>query len=467
MGYYLRPIKMEKLRHNLPFEPIVLNNLPLYTVKDREALHNLIITTYGKDVNSIEPIPSCYCGGMMSTNLYGKTCDFCNQRVQFRYEQRLVPHLWFEVPEAIGQMFTPVAWAVISSSMTFSGWDPLYYFCTVAGYEPKADKAKAIVRKAKAFGIERGMRWVMRNLDMFLEFIISCSGDKNNELRTFILNNRDALVTTCLPIPSKVSFIIERTALADWAKNAPLRQIMEAVTSVMSLDGNVSVRRLENKVAAMNKNIADYFISMAGEIGQKHNILRDTVFSGRTSYTLRGVITSISEPHEFDTIRIPMPQAIVMLRFIVYNHLVNRYGYTDATATAFIESNTAKPCELMVKIMNDILAETPGGRGIYCLATRYPSLDPASTQRLRITGYANNIRLSTLVLYGPNADFDGDEITLAITLDQEYNELFTRQSPWYSIDSFSKVFTLTKNTAMPKLTCNVWANYIQEEKSCE
>ena len=56
---------------------------------------------------------------------------------------------------------------------------------------------------------------------------------------------------------------------------------------------------------------------MAGEIGQKHNILRDTVLVEERAIRYVVLLPPFQNHTSLITIRIPMPQAIVMLRFDV------------------------------------------------------------------------------------------------------------------------------------------------------
>lgn len=469
-GLYLEPVHANKIFSELPIEPIILNNFRSTTTSMREVIHNMLITTYGKKVMSIDPVPSCYCTNLKGVQLLNQQCDICNQRVLKRHEHGLISYVWFESPDGTETLISPVAWNMLSAPISTGKWDGLLWLLTTKGNLPRDATAKQKAAKALRSGLKRGLHENLANPEKMFEFIISNASpasngtkpSKRDELAEFIERFKHTFFSTRLALPTRASFIIEKTETTDWANSEPMGLIMEAVSSCLAAANETNPEKATNRSVTACKYLADYYKAMFSVVGKKGKMLRGMHFGGRNNYTIRAVITSMSEPHDYNTMHIPASQAIVALEIQIRNILINKLGFSDTEAVNFIRRNTRKPSAEMMEILEHLVSLTENGKGFPVLATRYPSLDPASTQLFYVNGFTERgIRISNITLKGPNADFDGDEYTLQILTDMEIIRMFKAMSPHFSFINYSKPDSVTANISMPKQIAGIWANYIR------
>lgn len=88
-------------------------------------------------------------------------------------------------------------------------------------------------------------------------------------------------------------------------------------------------------------------------------------------------------------------------------------------------------------------------------------------QRLYITKVKtdvniNSISISVLIIKGPNADFDGDEMNMMLINDKITHERFSRYAPHQSTISIARPYELSGNLAMPSQVVTTIANYLYE-----
>ncbi len=157
--------------------------------------------------------------------------------------------------------------------------------------------------------------------------------------------------------------------------------------------------------------ISDYYKQFYREyISPKEGIFRHHIFSTRTHFTFRAVISSLTSPHRYDEIHIPWGVAVGLFKIHLLNKLKST-GIEHNDAIGFIYQCVNKKHPLMEKMLDELIEESPN-KGIPCLFNRNPTLLMGSIQKLTITKIKKDINDNTIglpiLLTGLyNGDFDG------------------------------------------------------------
>lgn len=398
---------------SLKFKPIILNDVPAHTKKERDALRDLIITTYDQ-ADSLDTIPSCACGELSYGYNLGQFCNSCGTRVTSPVEQEIESTVWFRSPPGIRGLVNPLLWMILSNYFSGSNYNVIHWFCNPTMEDPPETNKKAtgIMERFKRSGIPRGLNSFIDNFDNLIDVMASAvDGKARAELVPFLIKYRDRFFPQYLPMPSKIAFVLENTATGTLA-DTTMREAIDAAWTVASLDKETlgNTRTLERKMAGMINSLSSYYKEMLGDpFSKKEGWLRNTVFGiPRMPFSFRSVIVSESGVHDYEEIKIPYAQAVTVFKVHLLNKLHAR-GMSHREAWRYIETHTANadPIRdpLLEELLYELFREAPGGRGIWCLFIRYPTLEYMSIQALRVNGVTDNVStLSVLCLVGCNAD---------------------------------------------------------------
>jgi hypothetical protein len=175
------------------------------------------------------------------------------------------------------------------------------------------------------------------------------------------------------------------------------------------------------------------------------------------------VISSITEPHEYDEIHIPWGIATSVLRIHVLNKLLKR-GYDVNRAIEFINVHAQKYNKELDDVFKELIAESPN-RGIETISQRNPSLERGSVQLTRITKVKTDpniptVSISILIVKGLNADFDGDAINFSLAIDNYVADAYKNLEPHKSVFSLDEPFKVSSNLSMPKPVISTISNFI-------
>ena len=465
------------LFHSLKVQPIILNDVPAQTKEERETLNRLIMTTYN-NTDTLESIPMCSCGHMAHGYNLGVMCPYCGTRVEATTDREIESTVWLRAPDGIKSLVSPLLWMVLSKVMTTSKFNVLTWFCNPnAEYPPiKNRQATKLVKKLEKLkvdkGIVRGLNSFHDNFEMLIPAIISAipaKGSKREDLANFMTKFRKLYFPHYLPMPNKMAFVMEVTATGTYTDIPAIREAIDAARTITSLDAESlsNIRRLEGKVTSVLDSLAKYYFHMFGDpFSKKEGWLRQTVYGTRMGFSFRSVITSggVSTPEDYETIQIPYPQAVTMFKVHLLNKL-NKEGYNYLKAWEYIDQHTQKRDPLLERLLYELFKEAPGGDGVWALFIRYPTLARASIQALRINGVRDNsTTLHVMVVAGPNADFDGDQLSGCIALSNEMIEDFSYFRPHYGIHSFSRHRRFNNNMKLPDVDIDVLTHLLEWEE---
>lgn len=420
--------------------PILLDQLDLETIEDRNMLESLTMTRYDT-VDVMEADAKCGCGHLGYDNV-GAICLKCNTMVTTHHDQDMKPNLWVSVPEVIGSTLSPLVWYLLSRPLTGKKYNVLRW-CLDSSFpapDPTNKTATAIVNRFIACDYQRGMRYVEQEMDKLLDVAYKSCGSRQaaEELGYFMEVYKDNLFTSHIPIPSKVYFAIENTAYGTYYDKT-IGAAMEAIYSAVGLHSEKNTKKLEKRFTSILNNLLKYYEEIvANTLSKKKGWLRRVNFGTRMNFSHRDIVTSEHGLHISDEIRIPYSQMVVMLEPLLRVALVREHGFNYSEAKAYIMTHTTDDDPLLWGILEGFIDDTPVvpkslasvyvlrgpcgtpelkhldstlktreriGGGIRDALTRYPSLTRMSTGGFRIVGMTSSeIRLSVLSLVANNCD---------------------------------------------------------------
>lgn len=407
---HLRIVSHDEKFAQLTRPPIIVNHLDVETSEGRELLQSLLYTRYEGD--SLNVLPTCDCGEFKGNYLKGVYHKACNSVVQSVTERALESTLWIECPKGVTALINPAVWTILSNSFTTSGCNILEWLCNPQ-YQPPGNVPE-ILSRVEALELPRGYNAFHDHFDEIMEVLFRNKIPKGvirqqEDLWLFIQQNRDKIFSKYLPIPSKIGFILESNSVISYA-DLTMTLAIDALKTIASIENSVkplTQRGRESRTLKAITQLSKYYVEFAGStLSGKPGIFRKHVFGGRPHWTGRAVITSISEPHDYEELHLPWSLAVQLFKVHLSNKLLKR-GYTPLEIQRLYAQYTNAYHPVLDELFKELIKEAPNGLGIPCIFQRNPSLARASAQRFYIRKVKtdpeiNSVSLSVLVLSGPN-----------------------------------------------------------------
>lgn len=393
-------------------KPVIINDLPYTTERDKEEIRELTITQLTSDTISIIPTCGGTCKKTRGKWALGRVCTHCGNVVRSIIDDSAKSLLWMRAPEGIRALISPVAWQMLSSYFTKNNHDAIQYL-TDSAYAPTS-RRPAEMEKLDARNHERDLNYFIDNFDDIIEDLMMIFPEKNNrpyaDLRWWIKAHRDCIFTKYQPLPSKNLFITDKTILGIYMEDS-VEDALDTIYHFVSIDLEFydrSPRVVANRTARVLARQAAFFHSyISSNFQPKPGHLRRHVFGSRSQYAGRGVISSVTGDHRNDEVHIPWRIAIPMHQHALMGKLM-RYGYNFNGALGYLLRHVAVYDELMHEFTQELFDEAHGGRGPVHLLHRNPTLQQGSMQRyfgkLKTDPSDPCIGMSILTVVAPNAD---------------------------------------------------------------
>lgn len=404
-----------KMFHDLPVEPIIANNLPIATKQDREHLNNLLLTKYEGD--SLTNAPQCQCGNLHGINHVGKICEVCGDVCETMLNRPVYPMVWLSTPPLVKKYIQPAAYLALHSVMKVDGCHDLHWLID-SSYQPTNGKVSVRCRRLEAAGVQRGINFFYDNYDFIMRKYaeVWVTRSRNIAKENFIkfaemtIRNKDSIFCDYLPMPSRTGFVLESNETGSYLERY-IPQAIDALLTIVSINGTNmehNERAQERRVVKAISKLAPFYHTYIQKIGGgKYGLTRKNVISSKMNFSARSVITSITDPHEYDELHVPWTLALSLFRLHLTNLLLKR-RFTPRQIFQIFFSSAKSYNPLMGDLLDELL-RLAGPEGIPVLFQRNPSLKRLSMMYLYIRHFIKNprinaTRLSVLVLRGCNAD---------------------------------------------------------------
>lgn len=436
--------------------PTFVNDLDQNDVASRERLNELLLTTYESDV--LESVPTCQCrqlrGGTTDKNLI---CPNCNHPISIPAEREIESSLWIRAPDNVRTLLHPLLLGYLDRFFGSAGGSYVQYVMDPY-YKPR--KRTIPMLEFDKTNHRRGLNYFVDNFDVVFDFMlyesaINKTRKQKDKFRNFILSHRNKLFTWALPIPSKITFIVELTATGKFG-DGNMASALDAVRTIGSISSGIEPLRetqLESKAFRACLQLTNFYDAQYSKtLSPKAGWFRRHVFGSRPAFSFRAVISSLSERHRYNETHLPWSLAVSLFKQHLRNKLQSR-GFSPSQSNKYIQDHieTYSPLldELFTELINEATEQSKreaqrkalpfmGGLvsmyqekgmtkeledlqafnsalpqeleydiGIPCIIQRNPSLKRLSAQRFFITKIKkdpsiNTISLSVLVLKGPN-----------------------------------------------------------------
>lgn len=446
--------------------PMFLNDLQAYTKEERRNLKELIVTTY-RDADVMSSIPSCLCGKSRNGYQLGEIATCCNTEVSTVTTRKMQSDIWIRKPESAAPFITPIAWGRLLKYGHTSKFNAIEWFANPNKPNPPTTHQASmnLMNKLLALDIPRGYNNLVKHLDVVIDAL---EGNiprwQRAEYRMFFERNRKKIFTRYVPIPSRITFIIEETAVGNYYDSA-MNACMDAAMLAVDIETVRDQRKLEGHVATILTNLSSYYDMVIKEfISKKPGWLRQLRYGSRMDYTFRNIITCQFEPHDYHDIQVPYDLSVTILTPHLMNKLVNKHDMSYRQAYDYIEQHTKKKDKLLESLLFELIEDSPE-HGLAIAITRYPSLARTSTQGFKVTGFTTDYtRYSSLATVGPNADFDGDILSGAFMVDLDSSERAKMLDGVYDIHSVTDPGKIKGNVKLPDTVVTQLFNAINNEE---
>lgn len=408
-GIILDTVNYPSLLNSLRVPPIFVNDLDRRVQEHAELLDRYLLTNY--ETATFTMIPSCECGKLVGGYLRGKTCPECHSEVLAHTETPIQSNLWLHVPEGIPAFISPIVYNELTSAFESNKIDVIRWVADVH-YKANFD-GHPVISYLKAMGVKRGYLYFLENFWMIIDLLLekrvyTSNSDKRAHIKQWLMDHQDDIFTPVLPLPNRVSLVVEKTVTGRYSELSKFGGGVEAAMTIASLK-----TRIEPASIAIKESVTIKSIILLAEhaknqykfgLGRKEGFIRKHICGTRMPFTARNVITSLHGIHEYDELHIPWAQAIGLLRL----HLTNKFlkaGYTPNEISDILMGHVNKYHPEIDRYLKELIAESKF-KGIPVVFNRNPTLLRSSIQQFYITKVKsydigdNTISLSCLTLAG-------------------------------------------------------------------
>jgi len=420
--------------------PIIINKIP-YT----SNYMNDIIKTIADSREDHSLIASCECKNLVGNFYEGLRCPKCNTIVKGSIESSAINDIWIEIPPEIKGVMNPQIYAILRE--WFKSGSSTYHLDNIF------DVTSPLKEEFKDHIKGRGFNYFYDNFEYIMNFFMyifpktANSKSKNHDIiKIFLEKNKDKIWCTKLPLLSSILQPITSEGHSLKYVNKNIKTILSSIIDlidirVMKKTSPVTLHTLEKIMYDIYSKYLEYSTyTKVNKLAQKTGVMRQHIFGTRLHFTFRSVIVPIVEPHEGDELHIPWKIGINCLKYHIMNILINRRGYSMKDAYAKIIKAFNKYDFEIDQIIQLLIKECPY-KGFPVAFNRNPSLNISAIQLLFITkvkprlsekqyqeatleelnAYIHDeaIGFSTMIVKGPNADYDGDEMNGSLIFEMD------------------------------------------------
>jgi len=471
MGVHLEPEDLESAFNTLTEPPIIANYFNTDTKEGMEEVNRLLYTKYAGD--SLGSVPRCFCGHLEGEFKRNRICPKCFVQVENPVDRKIETKVWFETPRNISAFINPVSFAILAKAMKDKSINCLMWLCDPKYVVPHNRNTSPMLRRLLMANIPRGINAFYERFDEIMEicFPISKAGynERIHEIRSYVTMYRHLIFTRHIPMPSNVSFVIESNDTGVYTDLTMAKAInaMRIITSIHNSAFRMGQREVESRVARANEELAEFYkIYTFKVLGRKKGIFRHHVFGGRSAFSARAVITSLSAPHHYQEVHLPWSLSVQLLSEHIKSKLLNVHNFTPRQIDELLAKSVLNFDPLINMIINQLIAESPF-MGIPILLQRNPSLKRGSAQLFYVTKVKTDprdytISMSVLTLKAPNADFDGDELNIILILDKDMHDKLSRLQPHLGTLDLNRPRRISSNLSMPAPVLSTICNWLEQ-----
>lgn len=402
---------------------MILNDFDDTSIDQKDRLNKIIYTIRG-DVFS--NVPQCECGNPDIKGRYniGVICPKCGTPVVEQMATTLEPLTWIRAPKGIAPFMNPKVWYMLTQAFIVKKTKfSIIHYLADPTYNPETrteiDEWHAkFLYELEQNGINgRGWNYFVSNFDRIIEVIFNNqifkksakSYDEYRPLYELIQTHRSIIFTNYLPIPNRSLLLIEENESGMY-RDKDMDLMLDAIRNMVGIDlfeKRYSPRVKENRTVRTVDLLSRYYAEFERMNAKKEGIWRRHIFSNRSPFTARGVISSITDEHNYDEIQYPWGIAVAQLKYHIHNKLFKK-TFNVNKQLQYLNRYSLEYHKDLDDIFKELIDECPYP-GIPVNFTRNPVLLIGSTQTLYMSKVKTDINdttigLSILVVKPYNAD---------------------------------------------------------------
>jgi hypothetical protein len=471
MGIYFGLVNFDEAFKQLKKEPIILNDIKFYSEEERETMIQKFLTQYSSDV--ISSLPQCECGELVGEYLVGQICPKCGTQVISSNETDIEPLFWLRRPQGVEKLVNPTIWTMLRENFKYKNMSLIDYLTDTLIPEPNGKVG--IIDTLRENNIQRGYNFFIENFDLIINIILESKEYKKNTKKTLVYFRellehwKNSIFSDYIPVPHRSLLVMENVKGISKNDNTSGTSVeaLEAFNLMAGIDKKLSeksiVARMNRTSRALTKISQYYFNFYKSSLIPKHGIFRRHIFSTRSHFTFRAVITSLTGKHSYDELHLPWGLGVSLFQIHLLNKLMrNQYSYNEAKGIIFRSIKEYNPD--IDKLLQELIYESPG-HSISCLFNRNPTLLMSSIQKLRITKVKNNLNDNTIgisILLMPlyNGDFDGDEMNGILAIDNMVDNLWEPFKTYHNIHNLDKPYKITNHLTLSKPVVSMVSSWL-------
>lgn len=363
---------------------------------------------------------SCAFGCTKGNYHLGTICPKCGTEVTSIFKQELDHKGWITIPQHLPKLIHPQLFNILSRELHVPKEMKRYRNRKkLTMMDWLLDPTLPIVEFFPVLG--NGYSYFNKHYRFVFEFLFSLPENaKNQDLWDLLIRYEHCLFINKIPVANEYLHLItqQSESSSKHQADACLSKIFKVYSSLVSLVKEqdlgkmLSEKNIDRRMFKIQQQYQEYPDALIyKKIISKTGLIRKNCISGRVHFTARAVIVPITDSNYGDEVYIPWEIAVVSLKSVIMNHLINRYGYSPFEASK-IHSAAIKDVNhtLVDSILTVIIEECQqnGYKGWPLIINRNPSVRHGASQLAFMTKVVKHrcICISTLLINAPNADFD-------------------------------------------------------------
>lgn len=479
MGIHLAYISTDEVFYSTSSAKIVVNDLANSTLDDKAKVNDLLMLEVGE---AFDNVPRCSCGEISMAAFKGVRCKKCDTVVEEVVSSDMDNKMWVRAPEGVPALMNPMLWYQLQTYLARGSKFDLLLYLTDPNYKMVGKETKPIRRMLDALEMAglhvRGYQHFYDNFDTYIRFLLTekvfSTTSKNNismdvgaDLLRLFMENREIVWQQYIQVPNRALTIVENSNGKRWIDpSTPV--LLKAVRLMVGIDNienekrALSYKTRQSRAARFLTDIGVYYAKhiFSQYLGTKHGEIRKHVIATRSNFTGRFVVTAIEGPHDYDEVHFPWVGFMGIFGPHIRTKLYHKYKLSNNRINQIMMKYQRKYHPDIHKIMLELIDEARGPcgkRGISVLINRNPSLKQGSIVLLRLTDVKVDVRDMSASTSGTiaawyNGDYDGDQETFQVLLDNRTAKAFEPFAARYSVTNLTDPFVIDGVTSLPKQT---------------
>lgn len=502
--YYLRLTMEADLKKIKP--PSVINDVAVNgsAISVSDTIDKLLMNRIVDEKLNSTPVCSIDCE-YPTAHRYnlGRVCKHCGYAVT---EHRIESDVWMRAPMEMRYFINPRFWMMFNTNFgqqTLRKFDRTKYVLDrgadlmmwmIDPYYKLPDQIPSRTRNTIAilqeYSYERGienfidrfpiiMGWLTEkaNWDRIMQIGRTGHGESERERERwmrFLGQQASEVFSRHLPVITSKFIVAEETRRGISVDPVFVGAIdaVKTIASIYTRQTSLDTRHLLSRSIKANRQMAYFYHDLRKETqSQKSGIYRSKVSSTFIPWSGRATISPISEPHNAWDLHAPWRWLVNLMAVDIENKLMKR-GYSARHCERIMAYACMQYVEVVHVILEELIKESPGGRGIMVVMLRNPTLVQLSIQTFFITKVITDvnqcsIRLSVRVIKMPNADFDGDQLMVWRPVDKREMELAEAYIPSNGFMSATSVDEVAHGMILHNEVISMQNSFLNDEEEDE